>query len=549
MEFIAAQTGDVFVRVSPGGTLEYISGSVRAALGYEPEQLIGTDGLDLVHPDDRETFIENTRSALKGERKSAHERVHRFRSASGAWVWMEGNPRVVRDRRGRVVEMVNVFRDVSERKRSEAHAVVQAQMFRSAFDHAAVGKALVGLDGRFLDINTAFCELLGYPKAVMLALDFQTITHPDDLDADLSLLDELNRGDIPSYRMDKRYLRADGSVVWVHLTVTAMRDAAGAPQFYISQVQDQTDRRAAEDELRRKTVEAEAAAAAKAEFLANMSHEIRTPLTAILGFTSLLAERPELSGAAQGQVDRISAAGRSLLAIVNDILDFSKLEAGEMVLKPRPTSPTEIARDTLDLFQAQAEAKGLALSLEAGADLPAHVLVDPDRTRQILVNLVGNAVKFTETGGVTGALAYEAGAERLAIEVRDSGAGMTKGEQAKLFQRFSQVDGSTTRRHGGTGLGLAICRALVAAMGGEIGVTSAPGHGSTFRFWAPAPRADAEAPLAAEDEGVSLEGVRVLVVDDNPVNRELARVFLEALGVAVTTAEDGARGLEKAATT
>src|SRR5262249_11970567 len=164
------------------------------------------------------------------------------------------------------------------------------------------------------------------------ALDFQTITHPDDLDADLLLLERLNRGEIASYRMDKRYLRADGSTVWVHLTASAVRDEAGAPQIYIAEVQDQTERRAAEAELRRpreyegrrKPGEAGAPPAAKAEFLANMSHEIRTPLTAILGFTSLLGERRELGETAHGHVSRISAAGRALLAIVNDILDFSK---------------------------------------------------------------------------------------------------------------------------------------------------------------------------------------------------------------------------------
>jgi len=1050
--FIAEHTSDVIVRVNAAGIITYISPTIRR-YGYEPEAFVGLASGAVVHPDDAESLAANNSALLRGEFDPDLLREHRFQAASGEWIWMEGNPHIVFGPQGEVVEVVNIFRDITHRRRLEETAKAEAEQFEAAFRYAPIGMALVGLDGSFLRINEAFCRIVGYAEAKMLALDFQTITHPEDLDADLDQLRQLTAGEIDRYRMDKRYLRADGEQVWVHLSVSLVKDARGAPKHYVAQVQDLTDRRAAEaalrasearyrvlaevsedvtaqldvqgrityispaaraygyepealvgrhmselvhpdeldqvrsnfaqillggvptaqerqtrirtatdewvwmegnaqsvrdatgtvtgfvttlrnvterreqealfeaafehaalgkaladldgrtvranqaacrilgyteDELKaldpsdlvhpehrigdethprrlrageiasyqaerqlrrkdgafiwtRMTIgmvrfadgrpkhlviefedlteqhaaeaalkaseeryrliaentsdmiimsdmngratyvsqairqagrrpediegrsfaesvhpedlpglvkafgrlakggkservrwrgrddtiggwawlesnpslvvdpatgkptgfldvirnvqvqveqeqalarataalqssearyrligdntsdiivmadpngrisyispsvssigytseeligtafvkqmhpedlarvwpqlkdlpagatsarmrwraqhkttkawvwlesqptmlkdpetggragfldvvrdvtlqvrqeealavaraDAEDAAAAKSQFLANMSHEIRTPLTAVLGFTSLLKEMPELPETASGYVDRIAGAGKGLLAIVNDILDFSKLEAGKFEIRPRPTDLAALCEETLLLFSTQAEEKALTLGFDAAPDLARAAMIDGDRLRQTLINLIGNAIKFTEAGGVTLNVAPGPAEDTVEIAVADTGPGLDEEAQSLLFQRFTQIDGSMTRRHGGTGLGLAICRGLAEAMGGDIGVESTPGEGATFRLLLPAPTVDAPQELVGDDAPLSIDGTRVFLVDDNATNRELARRILEAAGAEVHEAADGIEAVER----
>jgi PAS domain S-box-containing protein len=569
-------------------------------------------------------------------------------------------------------EMTALMQDISERKEKQ-------ELFETAFEHAPIGKCLVGLDGSFLKVNPTLCGMVGYSHEELLGLDFQAITHPDDLDVDLNLLADLYNGQISTYRMDKRYIRKDGSIVWSQLAVSRVDNPDGSPRYFISQIEDLTARRAAEaalkdsearyrlmaenttdmimtadlsgrvtfvaascrtllgytpdevmgrsalelaypeDRLRVRRVyrnltkgkrpervrwrvphksgkrdvwlesnpsllrdpateapvgfldvirdvtaqvgqeealaaaraQAEAAAAVKGEFMANMSHEIRTPLTAVIGFSGLLAQRPELDEISQRYVQRVSSAGQALLAIVNDVLDFSKLEAGHVEIAPRPVSPLAVAQDALALFAPQADTKGLWLECQAEGDLPQRVMIDPDRVRQVLLNLVGNAIKFTEQGAVRLFVGYDAEAARLRMRIEDTGGGISAEQQTKLFQRFSQVDASSTRKHGGTGLGLAICKGLTEAMGGGIAVSSVPGQGTMFSFHIAAQVAvglnDESPALASETSGRSLDGLRVLVVDDNAVNRELARTVLEQMGAEVAEASGG-RGAIEAAT-
>ncbi len=549
----------------------------------------------------------------------------------------------------------------------------QSELFETAFHHAASGFALVGLDGRFLRVNEALCRIVGIPEALMLNLDFQSITHADDLNADLSLLQQLTKGAIESYRLDKRYIHADGRIIWVHLAVSMVRNADGTPKHYVAQVQDKTEQREAEAALRESEAlyrliaentsdmilmtdvtgrvsyvsravtrsgwqpedlvgrhfsehmdpddakevarvfgrmlnghppkrvrwrgmdgmsgewlwwessptlltdpesgeptgfldvvrdvslqveqenalaaaraEAETATEVKSQFLANMSHEIRTPLTAVVGFTSLLREDPSLSGAAAAYVSRIAGAGNALLAIVNDILDFSKLEAGLIEIRQRPTDVVEVCRETLGVFATQAEGKGLSLQFVADPCLLRRVsMIDSERLRQMLVNLIGNAVKFTETGAVAVRVLPGRADDTVTIEVSDTGPGLDADAQALLFQRFTQIDGSMTRRHGGTGLGLAICKGLSEAMGGSVGLDSHVGEGSTFRLTLPIPEANLPERSDEHGEIAAIDGTRVFVVDDNQVNRELARKVLEAAGCDVTEASCGLEAVER----
>ena len=292
---------------------------------------------------------------------------------------------------------------------------------------------------------------------------------------------------------------------------------------------------------------AEAATRIKSEFLANMSHEIRTPLTSIVGFTGLLEKQPDLGEVSSRYVARVENGARALLATVNDILDFSKLEAGQINIERGPVHIRTLIEDLAHLFEPQSRGKGVGLDCVCDPTAPDLVEADEERLRQILINLVGNAVKFTEAGAIELSVRWSQEG-LLRFDVIDTGVGISLQSHARLFQRFSQVDGSTTRSHGGTGLGLAICKGLVEAMDGEIGVESRPGGGSRFWFQIPAIRSAGEQAPAPhlESIAVTVESARVLVVDDNAANRELALAILGACGHDLTDAADGPTAVEVA---
>ncbi|WP_375455789.1 PAS domain-containing protein [uncultured Methylobacterium sp.] len=321
---------------------------------------------------------------------------------------------------------------------------------------------------------------------------------------------------------------------------------------------DITERKATEASLRALTVEAQAARAeaeraseAKSEFLAAMSHEIRTPLNGILGYADLLLDEPHLRPEDRRRLELIQGSGTALLTVVNDILDFSKIEARQLTLDPVSFPLVAVIDDTVSIVRGGALKSGLRIETRIEAGLPDFVFGDASRLRQVLLNLLNNAVKFTPEGSVTLSVRREGarpGGEALRFEVTDTGIGISPAQQDRLFKRFSQVDGSISRRFGGTGLGLVICRRLLSMMDGEIGVVSREGAGSTFWFTLtlptgerPAPEAPAASPtVSAPDAGRPL---RLLLVEDVPLNRELACVVLQAQGYAVDVAGDGAEAL------
>mgnify|MGYP003642168943 FL=1 len=350
------------------------------------------------------------------------------------------------------------------------------------------------------------------------------------------------------YGSQLRIRRPDGEVRYTTAKTECVCDEQGQVASLFGVFQDVTEQHLAQQALTEAKAEAERATAIKTEFLSNMSHELRTPLTSILGFSSLLDEEAGLSPQARRSVDRIAGSSQALLTIVNDILDFTKLEAGHVEIEVRPADMCGLLEGTLSLFEPQAAQKALTLQFVEGAPLPGVLLVDSERVRQVLLNLIGNAVKFTAEGGVTLTASYDPATARLRCEVVDTGPGIPPDRLALLFQRFSQVDGSNTRNHGGTGLGLAISKGLVEAMGGEIGAISRDGPGSTFWFELPCARGSA-GPVASRKAGevADLKGVRLLVVDDSAMNREIVTLMLEPYGVLITDAASGQEAVDLAA--
>jgi two-component system sensor histidine kinase/response regulator len=432
------------------------------------------------------------------------------------------------------------FEDVTERKRAEVVLRESEERFRGAFDFAAIGMALVAPDGRFLKVNRALCEIVGRSEADLLRCDFQSITHPEDVAADIDQLQRVLTGEVPTYQMEKRYLHADGHVVWVQLSVSLVRDVAGKPLYFVSQILDITDRRRAESELRWARDEALRASRLKSEFVANMSHEIRTPMNGVIGMNTLLLET-DLTPEQHEFAQTVQDSAKSLLRIINDILDFSKIEAGKLDLELIDLGVRETVDSAIQLLLPRAREKGLELTSRIDPGVHELVRGDPVRLRQVLLNLIGNAIKFTDEGRVAVRVSPSTETDTdvvLRFEISDTGVGIPKEARKRLFQAFSQADGSTTRRYGGTGLGLAISKQLTELMGGQIGVESDPGRGSTFWFTIRAQK------VQVVPEPAAAQRRRALVVDDSVTVRTDLLQKLDALGFDVHGVADGPSALD-----
>ncbi len=569
---------------------------------------------------------------------------------------------------------------------------------RLAFEHAAIGKAIVSPSGHFLRANAAMCQMLGRSATELNGLTFQEVTHPDDLAADVAMVGRMLRGEIQTYEMEKRYLHLNGAIVWGVLNVSLIREQGGQPLYFVSQIQDITARRQFETDLirsrqklsavihmagsiivrfaadgtiksinreaeralgivcdelidegcqrlfpeeaalaqfrkrfqqvqteggvsqfemsvttrvrgdvtllwnlsrlsnespedseviavahdltERKQAEAivleqnrqlteanariegqgeelsaareraEQANRAKGQFLANVSHEIRTPMYGIIGMSQLALEL-DLSEEATHHLTLIKQSADSLLLLVNDVLDFSKIEAGKLELRPAPFSLRETLRRTLEPLRFLAERKGVSLEWTVDAKVCDHLVADGSRVQQILINLVGNAIKFTEAGRV--AIRVELQCERddqleLHVAVTDTGIGIPNDKLHLIFAPFEQIDGSTTRKYGGTGLGLAIVTKLVQLLGGAVWVQSEIGRGSCFHFTFACRRVQADAAQVPSDAVSEMprlsRPLRVLVAEDYKVNQLIVCRILENRGHAVTLAEDGRQAVE-----
>jgi PAS domain S-box-containing protein len=371
-------------------------------------------------------------------------------------------------------------------RRSEQRLRESEERFREAFAHAPVGMTITDLKGHFLEVNQAYCRMLGYEEQELLrpGFAFRDLTHAEDLEQNLEEWRRLLSGEIPAFFFEKRYWRKDGSIVWVRASVTLRRDHRGAPCQVVAIIEDINDRKLAEESLRAAKEAAEEASRVKSEFLATMSHELRTPMTVILGYLEILLQNG-FSGEQRWMLQMVENAAHRLLAIIDDILDISRIEERRLKIEERPFEPRRRVAQVVELFSVQARERKLTLNWMVAERVPQMLRGDPDRIGQVLMNLIGNAVKFTEQGEIT--VIVDRLAEGISFTVQDTGIGIPAENLEQIFAPFSQVDSSLTRRFGGTGLGLAISRELVTLMGGTIRAESEEGLGSTFRFVLPLP--------------------------------------------------------------
>ena len=386
-----------------------------------------------------------------------------------------------RDRLGQ-----DLRRSLDEAEAARAAAAASEARYRLIAANTSDVIAEIGLDGRNTFVSEACLAVLGRTPESLIGRSTLEIVHPEDgpgLERAFRSLARERRSRLDS-PVRYRASTLGGEWRWMEANPTLVFDADGRPLRFVDVVRDVTRQKATEAALEAALAEAEAASAAKAEFLANMSHELRTPLTAIIGFAGLLQQFGTLNDQDRRFVSRISAGADTLLAMVGDVLDYSKLEAGAVELHQEEVELCPLIQDALAMVGAPAAEKQLTLSVKTHGLLHPTLVVDRTRLRQVLMNLMSNAVKFTAAGSVT-VKAESVHGDRVLFSIVDTGVGIPADRQHRLFQRFSQADGSTVRDYGGTGLGLAICKALVEAMGGEIGLRSAAGEGSTFWFVLP----------------------------------------------------------------
>jgi PAS domain S-box-containing protein len=440
-----------------------------------------------------------------------------FAAAGGALIWLHG----------RNVHAVHV---------AQANAEALRDRQRALDAHAIV--SITDRTGTILYANEQFCVISGYGPEELLGRNHRILksgVHSDTFYKEL--WDTISRGEIWEGEICNR--KKDGGLYWVKSTVVPFLDRHGCPRQYIAIRTDITARKAVEAELIARRIEAEAASRAKSAFLANMSHEIRTPMNGIIGMTDLALDT-DTEAERQEYMKIVKNSAESLLGILDDILDFSKIEANKLMLEHVGFGLRQMVSETLRTLGPRASQKGLELICDFAGDVPQHVLGDPTRLRQVLVNLVGNAIKFTAGGEIVVTLAVEAqtdAAVTVQVAVRDTGIGIPADKLDSIFEAFSQADQSTTRRYGGTGLGLSISSRLVELMGGRMSVDSDVGKGSTFRFTVVL---GVDAARVTPPETEQLAGKRVLVVDDNAVSREILLRQLTGWGMQATGACSGA---------
>ncbi len=543
-----------------------------AELDLSLDELVGKTDKDLYPPAMAEKYMADDRRVM--ESGQVFEAVEEHIGSDGGTSYVSVLKVPLRDSGQEVIGMQGIFWDVTPRLRAE-EALRQAKHLaedsekrtRLIVDSAYDAYVAMDAGGHIIDWNRQAELTFGWPREEAVARLLHELIIPPSYRAGhvAGLRHFLATGEGPllNRRIEFSALRRDGSEFPVEMTISPIR--YGSEWIFSAFLHDITERKQAEAELRLARDAAEAASQAKSEFLANMSHEIRTPMNAIIGLTELLLDMPQ-SAEQRDYLETVKKSADALLSVINDILDFSKIEAGKLELDYSPFDLRESLGDMLNTLAVRAHQKGLELACHIAPEVPDTVIGDPVRLRQILLNLVGNAIKFTERGEVVVDVQMQGSGVRdqgsgdgsrildprpltpdsclLHFSVRDTGIGIAADKQTMIFEAFAQADGSTTRRYGGTGLGLAISSRLVQRMGGRIWVESDLGQGSTFHFTARFARHDGALERAKRQEPSRLRGLSVLVVDDNATNRFILAETLTQWQMRPSTVENAAAALE-----
>ncbi|WP_027716358.1 PAS domain S-box protein [Desulfuromonas sp. TF] len=493
-------------------------------------------------PDDQKNAVELWGRALGGE---AFTVTREFRGIGKPRVF-EGHWHPLRRQGGEIFGAAQIVREVTDRVRAEEALRTSEEEFRSFFNNAAVGTTQLDLTGRLTRVNDRFCEITGYSREELLRMSPLEFTHPEDIESSRRGIFDLLHGDISTYRAEKRFIRKDGELVWTHLAASLVRDIYGTPRHTIAVIQDISDRHRMEEELRAAKEAAEEASRAKSEFLTTMSHEIRTPMTVFLAALEQLLES-DRDPQCRPYLELANKSARRLRSLIEDILDFSRIEARRVEILEEPFDPRACVRNSVDILSVLARDKGLRLELNIARNMPPILIGDSDRLGQVLLNLIGNAVKFTDHGEVT--VSMRTRGKHLVLSVSDTGKGIPREKRGLLFRRFSRTESLHERRHEGTGLGLAICKGLVELMGGEIGMRGRPGGGSVFFFTLPLRLPEMAEPLASADgatERVCLyPQAHILLVENDPMVREILLMLLSQPGWRTEVAESGSDAIAR----
>ncbi|HET6931653.1 MAG TPA: PAS domain S-box protein [Candidatus Acidoferrum sp.] len=546
--FEGAEIGIAVAEIKSGHTTA--NPAYGRMLGCAAEEMRSLSMFDeLTHPDDMERDKEAFQELARGE--IDHLQLEkRYVLRDGRMVWASAEFSLQRDAAGKPQYILGLASDITERKHAEEKLRTSERQLRAFIEDAPVCVAMFDRTMRYLAASRRWITDYGFGHSDLTGVCLY------DLIPNLpEKWRESHRRGLAGEKQhlgEDVWMRADGSEQWVTSAVYPWSDPHGNVGGIIISAEDISERKQFEQRLQKAKHAAEAASAAKSTFLATMSHEIRTPLNGILGMTDLVLDT-ELTLKQRENLSLVRFSAESLLSIINDILDFSKIEAGKLEMEMIPFRLRGSLEQILKTCAIRAQQKGLQFAFNAPADVPDSLIGDPGRLRQVLLNLVGNAIKFTERGQIlvaVGAAFPVKGRVVLHFGVKDTGIGISAEAREKIFAPFSQADGSMARKYGGTGLGLAICVRLVEMMGGRIWVESVPREGSVFHFILDLALAeentiamDGRAPLPAGIETFDGNGRRVLLVEDNAVNRTLAQRLLEKRGFAVTIAVDGKESL------
>jgi PAS domain S-box-containing protein len=504
-----------------------------------------------------------TPRAIRGE-ESNHVEVFVRNDHVPDGVLLSATGRPIRDDQGVIRGGVVVLRDITDAKKVEEELRRSRERFALAVQGSKDGLWDWDMAHKEIYFSPAWKKMLGFEdhEAANRFDEWRDRLHPDDRETAVARLRGYLEGNEPDYEQEYRLLHKDGSYRWILTRGVALRDAAGRPYRMAGSHTDITERKHVEEELRRAKDAAESADRAKGEFLANVSHEIRTPLNGILGMTELALET-ELTAEQRDYLGMVHTASRALLDVINDLLDFAKIDAGKLELDPHAFSLRQALDEALRPLTFRARGKGLDFTWQVAGDVPDRLVSDWPRLRQVLLNLTGNALKFTERGSVAVAVSLQSAESRIQTEtdsaepnsdpltlqfaVADSGIGIPADRLPQMFEPFVQADGSTTRKYGGTGLGLSISTKLATLMSGRVSAVSAPGKGSTFTFLVPVGLAlDGAESNRLPDRSAEpprCRPLRLLVAEDNPVNQKLVLRLLERHGHEAEVAANGRAAL------